>query len=281
MSGIGDNEVTAELKALLGDSRPHNVNAINKLPESTKKRVYSLLVPGKIFEKFDIDRQTFLNKRGERALKLISPEKAGFAIVEAREYPDDRDCIFFLEVADTSFFHFEITFLIINDPSAPRFNTDIDDAGRRTKFGTARRNIDEEIKAMRSGLAPGQVRRGLRLLKDFMPLVMGFAAVMGQEIIIAEPLTYHDAIIFEHHGFNYIHGKKKMFEIDRSFRPGGELHRKLDGSSPFRMPGAEKTVRGRSWAIHDGILKEIWKDVEMYRSVSQPADVCTFPGWVY
>jgi hypothetical protein len=274
-------KIAAQLEILLGGSPHHNIHAINQFPEAMKKRVYSSLIPERIFSEFRIDRQTFLNEQGERAVKFISPSKAGFAIIEVRENPDDRDCIFFLEVADTSFFQFEITFLIVNDPTAPRFNTDIDNAGRRTKFGTARRNLDEELKAMRAGLAPGQVRRGLRLLKDFIPIILGFATAMGRDMIVAEPLAYHDAIIFEHYGFNYILGKKKMIEIDRGFRPGGTLHRKLDGSTPFRTPGAEQTVRGRSWAIHDGVMEEPWKDIEMYLSVNHPQDVCTFPGWVY
>ncbi|NPV60942.1 MAG: hypothetical protein HPY75_14925, partial [Actinobacteria bacterium] len=247
----------------------------------TKERLYALLIPDKIFELFHIDRRTFLNREREKAVTLTSPRQAGFAIIEVREHPEDRDCIFFLEIADTPFFKVEITFLIVNDPRSPRFNTDIDDSGRRTKFGTARRNMEEEIRAMRAGLAPGQVRRGLHVLRDFLPLALEFLSAMGQDMLVAEPLAYHDAIIFEKYGFNYMRGRKKMEDIHRGFQPGGELFRKLDGSTPFRMPGAEKTVRGRSWAIHDGILGEPWKDVEMYRSLDQPAEVCTFPGWVY
>jgi hypothetical protein len=266
---------------LTGNFAPHSIHAINQTDPEVKERIYSLLIPDKIFDKFGIDRQTFANPHNERVIKIMAPKHAAFAIIEVREHPDDRDCIFFLELADTSFFKIEITFLIINDPHSPRFGTDIDDAGRRTKFGTSRRNIPEEIRAMNAGLAPGQVRKGLRLLKDFLPLLLQFLAGMGQDMLVAEPLTYHDAIIFEHHGFNYIRGKKKMVQINQEFQPGGRLFEKLDGSTPFRMPGMEKSVRGRSWAIHDGILGEPWKDVEMYRSVERAADVCTFPGWVY
>jgi len=274
--GVGD--VFGDLAL---DSPHHNIHAINQLEPEVKERVYAHLVPDKIFEMFKIDRTSFLNAAGERAVKVVAPRQAGFAIIEIREHPDDRDCIFFLEIADTPFFKVEITFLIINDPHSPRFNTDIDDAGRRTKFGTTRRNIPEEIRAMEAGLAPGQVRRGLHLLRDFMPLVVDFLAAMGQDMLVAEPLTYHDAIIFERHGFNYIRGKKKMDEINSGFQPRGELFSRLDGSSPFRMPGAEQTVRGRSWAIHDGILGESWKDIEMYRPLHNPPRVCTFPGWTY
>lgn len=281
MRGIKDRGIGAELKSLVGDSPRHNIHALNQLDIEVKERAYSLFVPDKVFDLFKIDRLTFLNQDKERVLNLISPRQAGFAIIEVREHSEDRDCIYFLEVADTPFFKVEITFLIVNDPRSPRYNTDIDDSGRRTKFGTARRNKSEELKAMQAGLAPGQVRKGLRLLKEFMPRVLQFISAMGQDMLVAEPLAYHDAIIFEHHGFNYMRGKKKMEEISRGFEPDGNLFKQLDGSNPFREPGAEKTVRGRSWAIHDGILGESWKDIEMYRPVNKPADICTFPGWVY
>lgn len=281
MQKSGTRAVEEELAALAGDAPRNSIHAINQLASETKERIYSLLIPERVFGIFSIDPLTFRNPSGERVVNIIAPRQAGFAIIEVREHPDDRDCIFFLEIADTAFFKVEITFLIVNDPRSPRFNTDIDDAGRRTKFGTARRNIPEEIRAMQAGLAPGQVRRGLHMLKDFLPLVLRFVSAMGHDMLVAEPLAYHDAIIFEKYGFNYMRGRKKMEEIDRGFRPGGDLLPRLDGSTPFRMPGMEKTVRGRSWAIHDGILGEPWKDVEMYRHVRQAASVCTFPGWVY
>jgi hypothetical protein len=281
MSGIDTRRIGDRLLALVGEAPHHNIHALNQLDSETKEGIYSLFIPEKVFEIFDIDVSTFCNAAGERVVNFITPKRAGFVIIEVRRKPDDRDCIFFLEMADTPFFKVEITFLIVNDLRSPRFNTDIDDAGRRTKFGTTRRNIAEEVRAMESGLAPGQVRQGLRLLKDFLPRALQCMSAMGQDMLVAEPLAYHDAVIFERYGFNYIRGKKKMVEINNQFGWGGFLSRKLDSSTPFRRPGAERSVRGRSWAIHDGILEEPWKDIEMYRSVNSAAEVCTFPGWVY
>ncbi|NPV59223.1 MAG: hypothetical protein HPY75_06120 [Actinobacteria bacterium] len=265
---------------LVGDAPRRNIHDLNRLEAHVKERVYSLLVPDRIFEMFSIDRETFANPRGERVVEVRAPEGATFAVIEVRENPDDQDCVFFLELEDTAFFKIDINFLIINDPRSPRFNTDVDTAGRRTKFATVRRNIPEEIKAMEAGLAPGQVRRGLRLFRRFAPLALGFVEAMGQDMVIAEPLAYNNAIIFESYGFNYIRGRRKMEEIHAGFQPGGELYERLDGSTPFRRRGMEKTVRGRAWAIHDGILGEPWRGIEMYRT-KNPANVCTFPGWVY
>jgi hypothetical protein len=281
MSSTRPRRADLEFEALAGDSPHHNIHALNQLESGVKEKLYSLFIPPTIFDRFSIDPDDFRNRNGERVINFITPKRAGFAIIEVREKPEDRDCLFFLELADTPFFKLEITFLIISDPHSPRFNVDIDEAGRRTKFGTTRRNVPEEIRAMEAGLAPGQIRRGMGLLKEFLPCALDCLAAMGQDMLVAEPLTYHDAIIFERHGFNYVRGKKRMDEIHEGFKPGGPYFNRLDGSTPFRRPGAERTVRGRSWAIHDGILGEPWKDIEMYRSLTRPADVCTFPGSVY
>jgi hypothetical protein len=55
------------------------------------------------------------------------------------------------------------------------------------------------------------------------------------------------------------------------------LFGRLDGSSPFRMPGMERTARGRSWAIHDGILDEAWDHVRIYKMIGQNSGIDTFP----
>ncbi|MBC7248262.1 MAG: hypothetical protein H5T73_10870 [Actinobacteria bacterium] len=265
---------------MVGDADHHSIHDLNQLEDDTKLRLYSLLVPARIYDLLGIDRATFTNREGERVVEVKAPRRGTFAIIEVREHPGDQDCVFFLEIEDTAFFKIDINFLIVNDPRSPRFNTDVDEAGRRTKFATVRRNIPEEIRAMEAGLAPGQVRRGLRVFRDFVPLARDFVAAMGQDMVIAEPLAYNNAIIFESYGFNYIRGRRRMEEIHAGFQPGGELYERLDGSTPFRRPGMEKTVRGRAWAIHDGILGEPWRGIEMYRG-REPANVCTFPGWVY
>jgi hypothetical protein len=68
-----------------------------------------------------------------------------------------------------------------------------------------------------------------------------------------------------------------MEEIDREFLPGGNLFEKLDHSTPFRRKGAEKTARGRSWAIQDGILGRPWTSPKLYKPVGK-VGVNTFHG---
>jgi acetoin utilization protein AcuC len=79
-------------------------------------------------------------------------------------------------------------------------------------------------------------------------------------------------------GFGYLEGKKLMEEIDREFFPGGTLFERLDGSTPFRKRGAERSVRGRSWAIQDGILGKPWVSPKLYKPVGKVVGVNTFQG---
>ncbi|MFH1488310.1 MAG: hypothetical protein ABII06_05360, partial [Pseudomonadota bacterium] len=73
------------------------------------------------------------------------------------------------------------------------------------------------------------------------------------------------------------------------FQPGGKLFNKLDNRTPFRKPAFAQTVRGRSWAIHDGLLSEIeddllgegWVSPVMYRMVGKPRGMITFPSPIY
>jgi len=82
-------------------------------------------------------------------------------------------------------------------------------------------------------------------------------------------------------GYFYTSGKELMLEIDQEFQSGGRLFRKLDGSTPFRQPGLEKTIRGRSWAIHDGIMDKPWICPAMTKMIGRRAKDYTFPDAFY
>jgi hypothetical protein len=90
--------------------------------------------------------------------------------------------------------------------------------------------------------------------------------------------------MFEKRGFAYSKGHQLMDTIHKEFQPGGELHKALDGSTPFRQPDQWLTVRGRAWAIHDGILQVLdrkWDDLKMIKQVGRQAGVNTFPDAKY
>jgi len=175
----------------------------------------------------------------------------------------------------------ELAFVQITDPAAPRYAIDRDPDGLDTLFGTVSRNLPEERRALGDGLAPGQVRRGLRMLARVLEAMEQFCSLIGKEIYLIDPLFYHSAILYERHGCGYLMGREIMEGVHEGFAPGGGLAERLDGSSPFRQPQAARTVRGRSWALHDGVTDHPWGGVKMYKAAGRDAQVSTFPGALY
>jgi hypothetical protein len=111
-----------------------------------------------------------------------------------------------------------------------------------------------------------------------VPILERFVAALHHDAFYLQPLAYHNAVLFERLGFAYVMGLGCMEWIHREFQPGGLLHRRLDGSSPFRAPDAWRTVRGRSWAIHDGVMDRPFTGVKMYKRVGVHAGTVTFPS---
>ncbi len=260
---------------------PGTVYEINQLPEEERTPLLSILIPPRLLEIFSIDPVTFRNPAGKACVKLTCPEHMPFFQIDVRRDPGDEDAAYFLDVSNTPFGQMEISFIIVNDPGGERYRIDRDEAEHETYFGTARRNLPEEIRAMEAGLAPGQVRRGLRMIHDMVDAWDAFFRAVGHKFYFLEPLAYNSAILYERGGFQYVKGKERMCWIDREFHPGGELFGRLDGSSPFRRPEQARTVRGRAWAIHDGILGEPWESPKMYKTVGVNAGISTFSGEGY
>ncbi|MEA3466104.1 MAG: hypothetical protein U9R29_08905 [Thermodesulfobacteriota bacterium] len=253
---------------------------INALPQREKETIYATIIPQMVFWHYGFDRKTFYHDRKSK-IKFICPQGLGLLRIEVKRDLDDQDCLFFVEVADTPYRQIELSFCLINDPDAPRFDIDRDEHGRENSFATVRRNIPEEIRAMQAGLSPNQVRRGLKTFKSFFACFERFVASLGIDMIIAEPLSYSNAVRYENYGFDYITGKQLMLWIDREFQKGGILYRRLDDSTPFRQRGMEKTIRGRSWAIHDGILDQAWDDIKIYKTIGQHAEINTLTNLLY
>jgi hypothetical protein len=266
---------------LSGDpSLPITLKQINNLPENAQRRVYRALLPPNLLANFGIDPITWKGSSGDRDIRLSTDPQAGrtkLSVIEAEDSPDD---ILFLDLGDNAYNGIDLNFLLINNPESIRFCIDYDDQGRPTLFGSARRNLAEEERAMEAGLAPAQPRASLRASRQVLEQLEIFLAALGHRAFFLEPLTYASAWLFERRGFAYVRGHKLMDDIQREFQPGGRLHQALDGSTPFRRPEAWRTVRGRAWAIHDGILEVIdarWDGLRMVKQVGRQAGVETFP----
>jgi hypothetical protein len=261
--------------------RLYSLGQVNALSPQLKESIYRTLLPQELLRAFNIDSDTLCDPEGNRLVTISCPAGSRLVEIDVRHQAGYRDPLLYLELADTRLNQIEVMLFVVNDPQSERFGTDCDWRGERTKFGTRQRNLAEEIKAMEHGLAPGQVRRGLRLSRTQLPLFETFVKSLSHDYYLLEPLAYHNAISFERLGFNYVAGLRKMEWIDAGFQPGGPLYESLDGSTPFRAANAWQTVRGRSWAIHDGILGEPWHGVRMYKQVGRHAGVDTFPDGPY
>lgn len=259
---------------------------INALSQAEKTGLYRMLIPPTIFTRFGINPLDFHDYNGLLCCRFYCPPKDHTTLIEVKRNSEDRDCIFSYQISDTTdFIKLNWDFIIINDPDAERFDTDIDDQGRDTLFGSANRNLVEEQRAMEAGLLPGQVRKGLSLMREFIPGLLRFCQMLGIKSIGLEALYYHNAIWYEQAGFAYFEGFRRIKRIHELFAEGQKLQVLMDGSTPFRKPGGEHTVHGRSWAIHDGILDEIddpildepWYSPEMYMMIDKPRGMTTFP----
>lgn len=260
----------------------NSLAAINQLPLDLRDGIYQTLVPDELLARFDIDPLTFRNPLGEAVVEIDASPRIGTVEIRVWRRCGDRDPVLYFQLADTATNQLTVLLFVVNDPEAPRFDVDRDWGGEPTKFGTLSRNIPAEIEAMCAGLAPGQVRRGLRVSRRMVPIVETFISRLGHEYYFLEPLAYHTAILFESFGCTYSVGRKKMEWINAEFQaPDGLLFKRLNGSTPFRQPGAERTARGRSWAIQDGILGEPFTDIHMHKRIGHPANICTFPGYVW
>jgi hypothetical protein len=254
--------------------QPFTIGGINQLPEEENRVIYARSIPKELIERFHLpgltENQTLLQIRfaeGSSDVEMRVYHQAGF-----------QDPVLYAHLADTLNGQIQVLLYILNDPESPRFDVDRMPDGSPTRFGTLKRNREAEKAAMDYGLAPGQVRRGLRLLRPAITEFETFLTGLGHEMYFIEPLYYHNAVIFERYGFAYQKGKRRMEKIHAGFQPGGEYHQKLNGSTPFRSANAANSIRLRSWAIHDGILGEPFTDVTMYKRVGKIATVSTTPG---
>jgi len=253
---------------------PSTIGGINKLTEQEKREIYSRYIPRELMEKFNLkelannkDLLQFRFAEGSSDVEMMLYHQVNFP-----------DPILYAHLADSLNGQIFILLYILNDPTSPRFNVDKMPDGSPTQFGIRKRHLEAEKAALEAGLSPGQVRRGLRSLGHALNAFEEFVTTLGHTMYYIEPLYYHNAVIFERHGFSYQMGRKHMNEIQAGFAEGGALRQKLDESNPFRSSKAAHSIRLRSWAIHDGILGEPFTNVTMCKYVGKSAGMNTAAG---
>lgn len=281
-------KVAPEPKALtiqewMGDAQyPLSIRTINALPYDSKQRLYRTLVPPELLGRFGIN--PILWRGNGYTVELRAEPDSGKVNLSINNPEDEHDAYFVLELQDNATNGIDLNLILLNDPFSEKFGIGQDAEGKATHWGTITRNLAEEERAMNAGLAPAQVRAGLGFSGQVLNQLDVFLALCARQAISLEPLTYVSAWIFEKRGFAYVRGHKLMDDIQREFQPGGKLNAALDASTPFRHPDAWRTVRGRAWAIQDGVLEAIgerWRDLRMIKVVGKNAHVETFPGAEY
>lgn len=256
---------------------PSTIGEINKLSANEKREIYSRVIPPELIQLHNIP-ENFIDTEGRDLLVIDSPPGSSDTELSLYHEWGFPDPVLYGHVTDTLNGQIHILLYVLNDPHSPRFDIDVLPDGEITQFGAERRNVSAELDAMKFGLAPGQIRKGPHLLKVAMDTFEKFVTSLGHDIYFVEPLFYHNAINFERNGFTYLKGRRMMDRIATGFSDGGDLMSSLDGSNPFRSKEAHKSIRLRSWAIHDGILGESYTDVTMYKVIGRHAGISTNTG---
>ena len=256
--------------------QPSSIAGINRLSAVEKCAIYCRLIPEKLLEHFELNPNLQDNK-GRDLLRVVGPPGSFSVEMSLFHQYDFPDPVLYGHMTDTANGQIHVLLYIINDPDAPRFDVDRMPDGEPTKFGTLFRNLEAEQAAMQTGLMPGQIRSGLRILSDARSAFDRFIKSLGNNIYFVDPLYYHNAIIFERYGMAYQSGRKQMQAINEGFSSGGDLETKLDDRT-FRPKNAADSIRLRSWAIHDGILGKPFSNVTMYKVIDESAGLNTAPG---
>ncbi len=260
------------------------IRMINNLSRHQKEGLYRNLIPASIFHRININPLNFHDSKGANVVRFFCPGGDSACLVEIKARDMDEP-VYSIQVSDSmDLTMMDWDFLIINDPQSAHYATNLDEKGRDTLFGWASRNLAEEQKAMDAGYFPGQTRKGMGCTREVIRHLDFFCRILGIKSVRLEALFYHNAVTYERMGYSYFKGYKMMKRINELFEPGHILYKRLNDSSPFRKREFAGSVRGRSWAIHDGILNDIeddilsegWMSPVMYRMLEKPRAMITF-----
>ncbi len=278
-------QMTGPIRHLLRDAESVvPLRQLNQMPNGIKLRAVRSLIPPELMVAHHINPVTGEGRDKRTHVRVTAESGTDHLRVDLSLSADLWDPYFSIELQDTIAHGIQLNWLALNDPLSKRFHIDVDDGGENLYFGMLGRNLAEEERAMRGGLSPAQVRGNSGASLSVMQNIEMLVVTLSHTAYLLEPLTYTSAWLFERRGFAYVRGHRLMDEIHREFLPGGLLHLALDGSSPFRRPEQWNSVRGRAWAIHDGILAVMqgsWDNIRMIKRVGRHAGVDTMPGTVY
>ena len=277
-AGLAGRDLAGPYELFEAGALPISLHQVSEWADAWQRMLFRVLMPIPILTQFGIHPVRLTDPQGRRVAHLIVGDDGGAMRVEVYPAAGAADTLMEIELRDTPFNQIEVVWVAVQDPRGPRFAIDVTEDGYDTLRGTAQRNLAAEAAALAAGLAPGQIRRGIGQFSHLMDHLETFMLALNRAEYVAQPLFYHTAVLFERAGFGYIQGQARMEQIAAGFAPGGRLAGRLDGSTPFRQPTLAGSIRGRAWAIHDGILDEGWDRVKMVKRLGLHAGVDTCPG---
>ena len=274
-------QLAARVDLTHGREEPVALREVTEWDIERQRMLFRILVPVQLLVRYRVDPIRLIDQEGRHVAFARKGTNEGSYRLELYHEGSAYEPMAELELADTQFNQIEVVWVTLQDPLAHRYDIDLLPDGGTSMRGTAGRNLVAEEAAMVAGLAPGQVRRGLRAFRWVAERIETFMLCLNQREYMAQPLFYHTAILFEQYGFGYVQGQALMEEIHAGFQPGGELLDRLDDSTPFRRAALADTIRGRSWAIHDGLMGERWNRVRMVKRLGLDACVRTASGVIW
>ena len=165
---------------------PLSIAAVNRLAREDKEALCARLIPSEPLSRFGIGPDLCCAD-GELLAEFRCVEGATDVVAILRHAVTAADPLLYAHVTDTVSGQIHVLLFVVNDPTSPRFEVDRMPDGRPTQFGVLQRNLEAEAAAMQAGLAPGQVRRGLRLLEPSIAAFEGFVVQLGRESALARP----------------------------------------------------------------------------------------------
>src|SRR5262245_37736551 len=110
---------------------PQSIRGINALPDEEKQAIYRTLLPDWLFVEYGIDPET-LTREGRAVAQFRCPTGSRSLEISVKHHPADIDAMLYLHMADTFNQQLMVLLTVVNDPNAPRFNTDRDSHGNPT-----------------------------------------------------------------------------------------------------------------------------------------------------
>src|SRR3990172_3303610 len=183
-----------------------SIAALNKLPEAEKRLIYSRFIPSALLARYSIPPELLDADGRELAYFTYAPGTTDVTVA-LRHNVQAPDPLLFAHLTDTMNGQIYILLYILNDPNSPRFDVDRMPDGSPTQFGLSQRNLAAEEQSLAAGLAQGQVRRGVGMLRESVEAFESFIASLEHQVFFIDPLYYHNAVIFERYGFAYQKGR--------------------------------------------------------------------------